>query len=324
MSWNVFVTRRIPTVGIERLEQAGVAVEVSGHDRALSREELIGQAHNRDGLLTMLTDTINAEFLAAYPTIRAISNYAVGYNNIDVGECTRRKIGVANTPGVLTDATAETAWTLIFAAARRLVEGEAMVRGGHWAGWGPMQCVGMGISGKTLGIVGAGRIGQRVAEMSRGFGMRVLYTSRSSKPEFEQATGARHVSLETLLRESDFISLHPPLTAETRHLIGATQLAMMKPTAVLVNTARGPIVDEKQLIMALREKRIFAAGLDVYENEPALTPGLAELPNVVLLPHVGSATVETRDRMAVMAAENLLAMLQNKKPPFPVNPEMWG
>lgn len=320
---NVLVTRAIPEAGIALLKKTCSTVEVSPHDRAPSSDELIAMARGRDGLLTMVTDPVNARLLDACPTIRAVSNYGVGYNNIDVTECTRRRIGVANTPGVLTDATAETAWTLIFAAARRVVEGESMVRSGQWKGWGPLQCVGVGITGKALGIIGAGRIGQRVAEMGRGFGMRVLYHSRAPKPAFEQATGAQYADLETLLCTADIVSIHTPLTPQTRYLIGATQLALMKPTAILVNTARGPVVDEAALVDALRVKRIFAAGLDVYEHEPQLTPGLRDLSNVVLLPHIGSATVETRTKMATMAAEHLITMLQGGRPACPVNPEIW-
>lgn len=320
---NVLVTRAIPDEGIAILKRVCTEVEVSPHVRAVTGSELISMARGRDGLLTMVTDPVNATLLDACPTIRAISNFGVGINNIDVAECTRRKIGVANTPGVLTDATAETAWALIFAVARRVVEGESMVRSGKWEGWGPMQCLGMGITGKTLGIIGAGRIGQRVAEMSRGFGMRILYHSRTPRPDFERSTNATRVDMETLLRTADIISVHTPLSPETRHLIGAEQLAMMKPTAILINTARGPVIDEAALVEALRAKRIFAAGLDVYEREPQLTPGLRELTNVVLLPHIGSGIIETRTRMATMAAEHLIAMLQGQRPTCPVNPELW-
>ena len=320
---NILVTRAIPEAGIALLKSVCDVLEVSPHDRVLSSDELLAMARGRDGLLTMVTDPVNAKLLDACPTIRAISNFGVGTNNIDIPECTRRRIGVANTPGVLTDATAETAWALIFAAARRVIEGEAAVRAGQWPGWGPLQYLGMGITGKTLGIIGAGRIGQRVAEMSRGFGMQVLYHSRTTRPDFERNTGARLTDLPTLLRTADIISIHTPLTPQTRHLIGAQQLAMLKPTAILINTSRGPVIDEAALVEALRQKRIFAAGLDVYEHEPQLTAGLHDLPNVVLLPHIGSATVETRTKMALMSAEHLISMRQGRRPACPVNPELW-
>lgn len=320
---NILVTRAIPEPGITLLKQTCTTVDVSPHDRVLLPDELIAMSRGRDGLLTMVTDPVNARLLDACPTIRAISNFGVGTNNIDIAECTRRRIGVANTPGVLTDATAETAWALIFAAARRVVEGEEAVRTNQWPGWGPLQYLGMGITGKTLGIIGAGRIGQRVAEMSRGFGMQVLYHSRTARPDFERSTGARFTDLPTLLSSADIVSIHTPLTPQTRHLIGAQQLALLKPTAILINTSRGPVIDEAALVEVLREKRIFAAGLDVYEHEPQLTPGLRDLPNVVLLPHIGSATVETRTKMALMSAEHLISMLQGRRPACPVNPEIW-
>ncbi len=320
---NVLVTRAIPEPGITLLKQTCTTVDVSPHDRVLSSDELLAMSRGRDGLLTMVTDPVNAQLLDACPTIRAISNFGVGTNNIDIPECTRRRIGVANTPGVLTDATAETTWALIFAAARGVIEGEIAVRTAQWPGWGPPQYLGMGITGKTLGIIGAGRIGQRVAEMSRGFNMRILYHSRTVRRDFERSTGARFTDLPTLLRTADIISIHTPLTARTRHLIGASQLAMLKPTAILINTSRGPVIDEAALVESLREKRIFAAGLDVYEYEPELTTGLRDLLNVVLLPHIGSATVETRTKMALMSAEHLISMLQGRRPACPVNPELW-
>jgi glyoxylate reductase len=294
--------------------------------RELTPAELLDQARHADALLTMLTNRIDGPFLAQHPQIRAIANYAVGYNNIDVAACTAQRVGVTNTPGVLTDATAEIAWTLLMMAARRGGEAERLARSGQWSGWEPLQMLGVDVVGRTLGIVGAGRIGTRMARMAAGFDMRVIYNHRRPNKEMDDlggAGGARRVPLEELLREADFISLHVPLSDATRHLIGRKELALMKPTAVLINTARGPVVDEEALVEALREKRLFAAGLDVYEREPALHPGLFELENVVLLPHIGSATVSTRNRMAQMAAENLIAMLAGRKPATPVNPELW-
>ena len=227
-------------------------------------------------------------------------------------------MAVTNTPGVLTDATAELAWALLLAAARRVAEGDRNLRAAAFPGWAPLFHLGQGVRGKTLGIVGAGRIGAAVARMSAGFEMRVLYWGRSKNRDLESTRGARRVSLDRLMKESDFVSIHLPGGPGTRRLIGRRELALMKPTAVLVNTARGTVIDETALVAALRRGRPFAAGLDVYENEPRLAPGLARLPNVVLAPHVGSATLETRTRMALLAAENVAAVLSGRKPPTPV------
>jgi glyoxylate reductase len=247
----------------------------------------------------------------------------VGYNNIDVAQATSQSILVTNTPGVLTDATADLAFALILAISRRIVEGDRMVREGRFQFWAPFLFLGSDISSKTIGIIGMGRIGQAVAKRARGFNMRVLYHSRGRLTRDEEdCLKAKYVDMNTLLGTSDFVSLHVPLTEETKHLIDTQALRAMKPTAYLINTARGAIVDEKALLEALTEKRIAGAGLDVYEQEPALTPGLTDLDQVVLLPHVGSATLETRTKMAFMAAENLLAGLRSEKPPNLVNPEV--
>ncbi|HVX87073.1 MAG TPA: D-glycerate dehydrogenase [Phycisphaerae bacterium] len=320
---DVLITRPIPPAGPLALEAAGIAVRVSPFDRPLTADELLLASQDVDGLVTMLTDKIDANFLDARPRVKAIANFAVGFNNIDVGTCTARRIGVSNTPDVLTNATAEIAWTLLMAAARRAGEAERSLRSGQWDGWGPLQFLGVDVVGRTLGVIGAGRIGARLARMAAGFDMRVLYTNRRSSPAME-ALGARLVPLDDLLRQSDFVSLHVPLTPETRHLIGGPQFALMKKNAVIVNTARGPVIDEAALVDALLHRRIFAAGLDVFENEPRLHPGLAELPNAVLLPHIGSATELTRSTMAKLAAENLVAMLSGRRPPTPVNPELWS
>ena len=252
-----------------------------------------------------------------------IANMGVGYNHIDIAAATRRGIPVSNTPGVLTDATADLAFTLILAVARRVVEGDRRVREGKFKLWAPFLFLGREVSGKTLGIVGFGRIGRAVARRAAGFGMRVLYHNRSRlTPAEERESPAEYADLNTLLAQADFVSLHVPLSGETRHLIGAAELSRMKPTAYLINTARGPVVDEVALLATLQRGMIAGAGLDVYENEPALTPGLADLPNVVLLPHVGSATLETRTAMAAMAARNLIAGLDGQRPPNLVNPEV--
>ncbi len=321
MAYSFLVTRNIPAAGLDRLASGG-SVKVNPHDRPMTADELVMAAADCDGVLSMLTDRIDAAFLDRCPRVKAISNYAVGFNNIDVVACTQRGIGVSNTPDVLTNATAEIALALMLACARRVVEADGVVRAGQWRGWAPLDYLGMDMVGKVLGIIGAGRIGLRVARMAAGFEMRVLYYSRKLHPEFDQI-GAARVDMESLLKQADFVSLHAPLTDQTRHIIGAKQLAMMKPTAILINTARGPLVDEQALVDALRKNRIFAAGLDVFEREPALNPGLATLQNVILLPHIGSATVSTRGQMAVMAAEDLLAMTSGRCPVHPVNPQRW-
>ncbi len=321
MSKQVFVTRRIPREGLDLLEEGGVEFEVFGGDRPIGREELLEGVRDKDGLLCLLTDRVDREVMEAAPGLRVISLYAVGYDKVDLREATRRGILVTNTPGVLTDATADLAWALLFAAARRVVEADRFFRSGKWNGWGPLQFLGADITGRTLGVVGAGRIGANFAKKAKGFEMKVLYVHPRRKAELEEELGARRVSLEELLRESDFVSLHVPLTEETRGMIGAAELSLMKPGAVLVNTSRGPVVDERALVAALREGRPAAAGLDVYENEPLPAPGLTDLPNLVCLPHIGSATVGTRTRMARMAARNLLDGLEGRIPPNLVNPE---
>lgn len=248
---------------------------------------------------------------------------AVGYDNIDLPAATERGIPVSNTPGVLTDATADLAWALLFAVARRIVEADKFTRAGKFTAWGPMMFLGGDITGKTLGIVGAGRICTAVALRSRGFGMKVLYHDLVENARLKRELAARRVALEELLGESDFISLHVNMTSETRHLIGERELSLMKPTAYIINTSRGAVIDEEALVKALQSGRIAGAGLDVYEDEPRMKPGLLELDNVVLLPHIGSASIGTRTKMAVMAAENLLAMLKNERAPNCVNPEVY-
>ena len=319
---NVYVTRRIPEAGIELLKKSGAAVEVSPHDRALTREELLSGVRGRDGVLCQMSDRIDAEVMDRALGCTVFSNFAVGYDNIDVPEATRRGIAACNTPGVLTDATADLAWALLFSVARRIVEGDAITRSGRFGGWGPMTMLAGDVTGKTLGILGAGRIGTAMALKSRGFRMPVLYAHPRTNETLQRELGARRVEIDALFGESDFVSIHVPLRDSTRHLVDARRIALMKPTAFLINTARGPVVDESALVCALRERRIAGAALDVYENEPRLSPGLAELPNVVLSPHVGSATVETRTNMSLLAARNLLAVIEGRKPEAIVNPEV--
>lgn len=323
MSFNVFITRQIPEEGINILKKFCQTVEVNPYDRPLTYDELLSQAKGRDAILTMLSDRIDARLINEAEWLKIIANYAVGYDNIDIRAATTRGIVVTNTPGVLTDSTADMAWALLFSVARRIVEGDRLTRSGKFTGWAPMLLLGRDIVGKTLGIIGAGRIGTTMAMRSRGWNMRVLYTTQNSRNTvLEEMIDARRVELETLLKESDFISVHTPFTAKTKHLIGAKELSLMKKTAYLINTGRGAVIDEEALVRALKNRQIAGAGLDVYEEEPELKPGLAELDNVVLAPHLGSATMETRTKMSLMAAGNIIAVLSNQPPDNCINPEV--
>lgn len=313
---KVLVTREIPEAGLRLLEGFDVTIL---SEEPPDRDELLEAVRGAHGILSILTEKIDAEVLdAAGADLKVVANMAVGYDNIDVEAAKERGVVVTNTPGVLDETTADTAFMLLLAAARRLGEGERLIRSGNWHAWGPKQLTGPDVWGKKLGILGFGRIGQAVARRAKGFGMEILYTARSRKEEAEGELDAKLRELDDLLRESDFVSVHTPLTDETHHLIGEREFSLMKPTAVLVNTSRGPVVDEATLAEALAEKRIFAAGLDVYENEPEVYPKLLGLENVVLAPHIGSASIETRDRMAQMAAENLRAVLEGREPANPV------
>lgn len=315
---HIFITRNIPDAGLTLLREMH-DVTIFEHERQITKEELLEGVRDADGLLCLLTDPIDADVITAGGRLRCISTYAVGYNNIDIEAARARGIVVTNTPGVLTEATADIAFALMIACARRLVESDRFLREGQFRGWEPKLFLGQDLAGRTLGIVGAGRIGRALARRaSRGFDMAILYHNRNRDEGFETECGARHVDLDTLLRESDYLSIHVPLTPETHHLIDARAIAMMKPSAVFINTARGPVVDERALIDALRERRIFAAGFDVYEHEPTVPRALMDLPNTVLLPHIGSASIETRDRMAVMAARNLLDVLAGEEPEYRV------
>ena len=321
---QVFVTQGIPEPGIDLLRQHCGQVEVNPEDRVLRRPELLEKVGNRDGLLTLLTDKIDAGVMdAAGPRCRIIANYAVGFDNIDLAAATERGIMVTNTPGVLTDATAEHAWALLFAAARRVVEADNFTRAGKYQRWAPMLFLGAEVTGATLGIVGAGRIGTAVALKSAGFGMKVIYTASNENATLDRELGARRVSLDELVREADFISLHLPLTPQTRHLFDAATFRKMKKTAYLINTARGPVIDEAALAQALKSGEIAGAALDVFEEEPKIHPDLMELDNVVLTPHIASATVKTRTKMATTAAGNLIAALEGRRPENLLNPEVW-
>jgi len=319
---KIFVTRKIPEPGLKLLKKHH-EIELNPHDRVLTKEEIIQGLKDKDGILCLLTDPIDEEVINSEPKLKIIASYAVGYNNIDVEAATKRGIPVSNTPGVLTNATAEMAWALLFSVSRRIVEADKFTRAGKFKGWGPMLLHGQDITGKTLGVVGTGRIGTSFALKSKGFDMKVLYVDEKRNDLLEKELKAEKVDFETLLKESDFISLHVPLIPDTHHLIGEKQLKMMKKTAVLINTSRGPVVDEQALIRALKEKWIFGAGLDVYEHEPEINDELKKLDNIVLQPHSASATFETRAKMAVMAAENMIAGLKGEIPPNCVNKEVF-
>jgi len=319
---RVYVTRRIPERGIRLLKER-VEVEVHEGELPPSKEVIIQHTRDKDGLLSLLTDRIDSEVMDSCPSLKVISNYAVGYDNIDVAAATERGIVVTNTPGVLTETVADFTWALLMASARRIVEADGSTRAGEWKTWGPTLLLGADVVGKTLGIIGAGRIGSSVAKRAAGFSMRILYTDNGRKEDFERQTGARFADLDTLLRESDFVSLHVPLTEGTRHMIAEPELSKMKPTAILINTSRGPVVDEEALYRALMSGRISGAALDVFEKEPipASSP-LLKLKNLVVTPHIASASVETRDKMAEMAAESIIDALLGRTPKFMVNPEV--
>jgi glyoxylate reductase len=287
-----------------------------------SIEEIVRRTRDKDGLVCLLTDRINDDFLRAVPKLRIAANVAVGYDNIDVPACTKRHVVVTNTPGVLDETTADLAWALMMAVARRVVEADSYVRNGHWHGWNLDQMCGTDVWGKTLGIVGFGRIGRAMARRAAGFKMRILYNSTKRAPaEFEQESGAEFRDLNTLLAESDFVSLHVPLNSETRGLFDAPKFFRMKPTAFVINTARGPVIDEAALVAALEAGKIAGAALDVFEQEPFIHPGLKRS-NVVMAPHIGSASVETRSKMAAMAAHNVAAFFRGQRPPNALNPEV--
>ncbi|MGJ3240066.1 MAG: 2-hydroxyacid dehydrogenase [Anaerolineae bacterium] len=314
---RVFISRTIPEKPLQMIE-AQCEVHLWDADTPPARPKLLDELALADGVLTMLTETIDREALDAAPKLKVISNYAVGYDNIDVESATARKIPVGNTPGVLTETTADQTFALMLAAARRLVEGVNYVRDSEWKTWNPIQLLGRDVHRATLGIIGMGRIGYAVAKRARGFGMTILY--HGGKRKFADAVAAQAVTLDELLSRSDYVSLHVPLTEQTQGMIGAEELSQMKPTAILVNTARGAIVDSDALLHALRDGTIGGAALDVTEPEPIpATHPLVSLPNCIIVPHLGSATWQTRERMGFIAAENLLAGLADEPLPHCVN-----
>ena len=324
MPGKVYVTRELPPKVMETLRGAAEIVElrVNHQDQQVSRSELLKGVRWCDILVSQLIDRIDTEVLDTNPKLNLVANYAVGFDNIDVVGASQRRIPVSNTPGVLTESTADLAWALIMAAARRLVEADAFMRAGKFKGWAPILLLGLDVHGKTLGIVGLGRIGFAVAKRAGGFNMRVLYTDIERKP-YDREVKATFVDFETLLRESDFLTLHPFLDRDSRQLIDEPQFKMMKRNAYLINTSRGPVVNEKALVKALQEGWIAGAGLDVYEREPDAEPDLAKLKNAVVLPHIASATIETRTAMGMIIVENTLAVLRGERAPTCVNPEVY-
>ena len=322
MPGGVLVTRPIPEPGPSLLRGDGAVVEVQGEDRSLSVEALREAVSGRDAVVCLLTDRVDESVLKAAGGCRIFANMAVGYNNIDVPAATRMGILVTNTPGVLTECTADLTWALILAVARGVVEGDREMRAGRFPGWGPLYMLGGDVAGSTLGLIGPGRIATAVARRAVGFGMNLIHHGRRPSPELE-GLGSRPARLEDVLETADFVSLHVPLNESTHHMIHSSAFARMKSTAYLINTSRGPVVDEAALVEALRGGRIAGAGLDVYEDEPRMAEGLADCPNAVLLPHLGSATVATRAAMSRMAAMNVMAVLDGRRPPNLVNPELW-
>jgi glyoxylate reductase len=320
---RVYISQRIFPEAQEFLKKEGITFEMNEGAR-LSKEELIKKIQEADGLICLLSDRIDSEVLKSNPKLKVVSNVAVGYDNIDVEAATRLGIMVTNTPGVLTETTADLAFALILGIARRIVEADKFTRKGEYEGWELIQPhLGTDVYGKTLGIVGMGRIGKAVAKRAyRGFDMKVIYYDEVRQPQAEEELGAEFVGFDELLERSDFITIHTPLTPKTRHMFSTEQFKRMKKSAYLINTARGPVVDEEALVKALKDKQIKGAGLDVYEEEPKVHPELLKMDNVVLLPHIGSASVETRTKMSTMAAENISAALKGKEPPNLVNKEV--
>ena len=319
---RIYVTRHLPQPALDLLARH-TRLTVWPGELPPPRSVLLKEVANIDGLLALLTDRVDAALLDAAPRLRVVSNYAVGYDNVDLAAATARGVLITNTPGVLDETVADFTLALMLVAARRLIEGDRYVKDGRWRTWGPETLLGRDLYGATLGLVGLGQIGRAVARRARGFDMHVLYHTRTRKPDLEQTEQLEYVSLERLLSESDIISLHCPLTDDTYHLIDGETLALLKPTAILINTARGPVVDTNALVEALRHKPLVAA-LDVTDPEPLPADHpLLSLPNAIVMPHIASASIQTRTRMALMAAENLLAALRGERPPALVNPAAW-
>lgn len=316
---KIFITRNIPEAGLNFLRKEKINFDIYAKDTPIPRKELIKNLEFADGVISLLTEKFDPSLIDKMKNCKVIANFAVGYNNIDVEYAKKKNIIVTNTPDVLTDSTADLAMALVLACSRRIIEGEKMVRNKEFEGWKPRTLLGIELKNKNFGIIGAGRIGTATAIRAKSFGTKIIYHSNHKNVFLEKETGARKVSLNNLLKISDFISVHLPLNDKTYHFLNKENLKFLKKTCVIVNTARGEVMDEKALIDILKKKKIFAAGLDVFENEPKINPEFLKLKNVVLLPHIGSATEETRDQMAVLAAKNVAAVLKGKKPVTPVN-----
>lgn len=324
MKQTVFISGKIPSLAYEMLSKE---FDVTMHDdlRLLTKEEIINGVKNCDALLSLLSDNIDADVINSAPKLKIIANYGAGFNNIALTAASARKIPVTNTPAVSTDATAELTWGLILAIARRIVEGDIVTRSGNFTGWAPLYYLGTEVTGKTLGIIGMGNIGRAVAKRAKGFDMRIIYYDKfRQSAEVEQALGIEYMPQEEVIKNADFLTLHTNYSPELHHMIGEKELAIMKPSAYLISAARGQMVDEAALLKALQNKSIRGAALDVYEFEPAITPGLEKLDNVILCPHLGNATIETRDAMAQIAAQNIIAVLNGGKPQSCVNPEIYS
>jgi len=323
---KIFVTRKIPGSALDKLRDSGHEVVVSEFDRPLTAEELLEKGKDVDALLALLTDKINGDVIDAIgPQLKIISNYAVGFDNVNISEATDRGVVVTNTPSdEVNESVAEHAWALMLALARRVVEADEVTRKGAYKGWEPNIFLGTNLKGKTLGIVGLGRIGSMVARRARGWDMKILYTKRSRDEEKEQELGIEFRELDALLSESDFITFHVPLTDDTRHMVNKDSLAKMKKGAFVINTSRGPVVDEHDLVDSLRSGHIAGAGLDVFDNEPNINPELVGMENVIMTPHIASATVEAREKMGEQAISAILAVLEDKKPDNLVNEDVWG
>ena len=320
---KVYVTRKVPEQALEILRSVAEVSVWDREDVPPPRQVILRELAQADGVFSLLTDRIDAEVMAAAPRLKVISNFAVGFDNVDIPAATKRGIVVTHTPDVLTETVADFTVCLMLAAARRLVEADRYTRDGKWKTWEPLLLAGQDIHHATLGLIGLGRIGAAVARRAQGFGMQVLYYDVVRREDLERSLSITHRSLDDVLRDSDVISVHVPLSEQTRHLIGRAQFALMKNTAVFVNTSRGPVVDQAALTQALASRRIFAAGIDVFEQEPVSPDDpLLKLDNVIVVPHIASASIPTRIRMATLAAENLVAVLQGKRPPNPVNPEV--
>ena len=316
---KIYITRKIPEIGIQMLKDKGYEVDINPKDRPLKEKELVSalKKKNYDAVLCLLTEQIGAKIFDSVPTAKIFANYAVGFNNIDVEEAKKRRVTITNTPGALTDTVAEHTMALILSLTCRIVEGDSFTRKGKFKGWAPMHLLGMDLKGKTLGILGAGRIGSRVAHHAKnGFDMNIIYFDVKRNEEFEKEHSAKYFgTADEVLKEADVISVHVPLLDSTRHLINKERLAMMKKTAYLVNTSRGPVIDEQALVEALKNGVIKGAALDVFENEPKLAKGLSKLDNAVITPHIASATEKARDEMAILAATNIIAFFEGKTPP---------